>query len=172
MSAQSPRRAARLASVAAVSVVAALPAGTQTYAAPAERSLTIGGHRHGGVYRQGASVVARGGFSANGYGDPVATPQERREADNARLRARSSGLYGYGVDGLGSTFLDNRETGYDNPFYGNAYTTYVGYNGLPTALAFGPGFANRYAAEHDPADDDEPAGPSPSDLGFGIVPRD
>lgn len=138
-----------------------------TVSAAGDRPLTIRGKRRHGIYRDGNTVVAVGGFSANGYGYPAASPAQRREADNARIRANATGLYGYGVDGLGSTFLDNREEGYNNPFWGNASNTYVGYNGVPTALAFGPGFANRYAAEHDPEDDDVP-GPTPGELGFRI----
>ncbi len=133
-----------------------------------DRPLTITGRRHAGIYRSGNDIIAPGGFSAHGYGYPAATPDERREALNARIRANASGPYGYGVDGLGGLgFEDDPETGYNNPFYGNAYNSYVGYNGVPTDLAFGPGYANRHIADHDPTDDDDDApAPSPASLGY------
>ena len=78
-------------------------------------------------------------------------------------------MYGYGLDGLGGTelFGDRGESGYNNPTWGNAFNTYTGYNGVPSALAFGPGYANRYIADHEPEfDTKEDAWPSPRDLGY------
>lgn len=134
------------------------------------RPLTIGGRRGRGLVRRGDDIIAPGGFSAHGYGYPVATADDRREAANARIRASASGPYGSGFDGLGGTDVDG-EVGSSNPFWGNGFSSYVGYNGVPTDLAFGPGFANRHLADHDPADDDDDAsGPEPGDLGYRIDP--
>ena len=139
-----------------------------------DRPLTIGGqHRPRGIYRVGNDIIAPGGFSAHGYGYPVASPDDRREAYNASIRARASGPYGYGADGIGGLgFEDDPETGYDNPYYGNSFNRYVGYDGLPTQLAFGPGFANRHITGHDPIDDDPTPPPTPAELGFVAVPGD
>lgn len=135
-----------------------------------DRSLTIGGRRGRGLIRSGNDIIAPGGFSAHGYGYPVATANDRRQALNARIRASASGLYGSGVDGLGgTTFGNDRESG-GNPYWGNGFNGHVGYNGVPTDLAFGPGFANRHLAEHDPDDDDNAPGPAPDDLGYQIEP--
>lgn len=135
-----------------------------------DRPLTIGGRRGRGLIRSGKDIIAPGGFSAHGYGYPVATADDRRQALNARIRASASGPYGYDVYGLGGTgFGNDRESG-GNPYWGNGFNSYVGYNGVPTALAFGPGFANRYLAEHDPEDDDDAPGPAPGDLGYRIDP--
>ena len=131
-----------------------------------DRPLTIGGHPRG-IYRRGNEIVAPGGFSAHGYGYPVATADELRALRNADVRRRTAGVYGYGVDGLGgSGFEDNGETGYSNPYYGNGFNRYVGYNGVPTTLAFGPAFANRYITDHEPGDDEEADVPSPARLGY------
>lgn len=132
-----------------------------------DRPLTIGGRRGRGLIRRGDDIIAPGGFSAHGYGYPVATADDRREALNARIRDSASGPYGYGTDGLGA-FGDDRETGSSNPYWGNGFNSYVGYNGVPTDLAFGPGFANRHLADHDPDDDDDEPGPAPGDLGYRI----
>lgn len=135
-----------------------------------DRPLSINGRRGRGLYRSGNDIVAPGGFGAHGYGYPAATPEERREASNAHLRETASGPYGYGADGLGGTgFGDDREIGGGNPFWGNGFNRYVGYNGVPTDLAFGPGFANRHLAEHDPEEDDTP-GPTPGALGYALDP--
>jgi hypothetical protein len=132
--------------------------------------LTIGG-RPRGIYRAGNTIVAPGGFGAYGYGYPVATPEERRQAENDAIRARSGGLYGYGVDGIGGLGYDaDGETGYDNPYYGNAFNRYVGYDGVPSQLSFGPAYANRHIAGHDPLDDQIGPGPSPAELGYTQAP--
>lgn len=137
-----------------------------------DRPLTINGRRGHGIYRSGNDIIAPGGFSAHGYGYPAATPDDRREALNARIRANASGPYGYGVGGFGGTgFGGDRETGDSNPYWGNGFNGYVGYNGVPTDLAFGPGFANRRLAEHDPEDDDDAPGPTPEALGYTLDPR-
>ncbi len=140
-----------------------------------DRPLTIGGHRrYGPIYRRGNEIIAPGGFSAHGYGfgDP-GSEEARRAFRNADIRERTNGLYGSGFDGLGGTelFGDRGESGYNNPNWGNAFNSYVGYNGVPTALAFGPGYASRYITDHEPEDDDrDTPWPSPADLGFSPAP--
>lgn len=139
-----------------------------------DRPLTITRH-HGPstrgtgieVRNGGNEIIAWGGFSANGYGYGRLGPRAaRREAENEAVRARTAGLYGYGFDGLGGTgFDDDLRSGFDNPFYGNAYNGYVGYNGVPTAFAFGPAFANRHITDSD--DDEDIPGPTPGELGYG-----
>lgn len=137
-----------------------------------DRVLTIGGRRGRGLIRQGDDIIAPGGFSAHGYGYPAATADDRREALNARIRASASGPYGYGVDGLGAGIGGDEVTGTSNPFWGNGSNGYVGYNGVPTDLAFGPGYANRHLADHDPdEDDDDGPGPAPGELGYDLAPR-
>ena len=136
----------------------------------AGHSLTIGG-RPRGIYRVGNTIVAPGGFGAHGYGYPVASPEERREAENQSIRARSGGVYGYGVDGIGGLGYDaDGETGYDNPSYGNAFNRYIGYDGVPSQLAFGPAYADRHIAGHEPVGDDIGPGPSPGELGYTQAP--
>lgn len=142
------------------------------------RPLTVGGHRrYGAIYQQGNTIIAPGGFSAHGYGYGVpGSEQENRAMRNADVRNRTDGVYGYGFDGLGGTqlFGDRGESGYNNPNWGNAFNSYVGYNGVPTALAFGPGYASRYITDHEPDDDDDAkpdvSWPSPGDLGFAPEP--
>lgn len=129
------------------------------------RALTITARPARGLYVRGTDTLAIGGFGANGYGTRVATPEERREAQNAGLRQAATGFYGDGADGLGGAGFGDRETGDRNPYWGQVSNRYVGFDGTPTILAFGPGFANRHATEHDPEDDEEP-GPTPADLGF------
>jgi hypothetical protein len=147
-----------------------------------DRPLTISrhagaAHRGTGIeYRDGGrEVVAWGGFSANGYG-PRAMGSEaaRREARNESVRLRTDGVYGYGFDGLGGTFDDGELNnspgfGYNNPNYGNAFNGYTGYGGVPTALAFGPAFANRHITDSDDDDVDVP-GPTPGELGYAASP--
>lgn len=163
-----PTSLSKTVAIAAVSIALAAPATAsgaerwhhRTHAAgraAAGHPLTIGG-RPRGLYRVGNAIVAPGGFGAHGFGYPEATPEERREALNASIRARSSGLYAYyGAGGVG---------GYANPYYGNSFNRYTGYNGLPGQLAFGPGFANRHITGHDPFEDEDPGPPSPADLGY------
>ena len=150
-----------------------------------DRALTITRHsapRHGtGMeYRDGGNeVVAWGGFSANGYGlgNHVGTEAARREARNEAVRLRTDGIYGYGFDGLGGTF-DNGDLsnapggfGYNNPNYGNAYNGYTGFGGVPTALAFGPAFANRHITDSDDlSNDSDIPGPMPREMGYAAVP--
>ena len=120
----------------------------------------------------GNRIVAWGGFGANGYGyGPPNSEVARRAARNASVRYRTDGVYGYGYDGLGGTFsdADGRGTGYNNPNYGNAFNGYTGYNGVPTALAFGPGFASRHITDSDDADNDDESGPAPVELGSGAL---
>ena len=136
--------------------------------ASGDRPLTIARPRRHGIVRTGNDIVAPGGFSAHGYGYPAASADDRRAAVNARIRASASGPYGYGIGGTG--FGGDRDGGDSNPFWGNGFSGYVGYNGVPTDLAFGPGFANRHLAEPDPDDEDEP-GPTPGDLGYALDPR-
>jgi hypothetical protein len=135
------------------------------------RPLTIVPHRGVGpiIYKKD-EVIAPGGFSAHGYGfgDP-GSEAARRAFRNADVRERTDGVFGYGLDGLGGTqvFGDHGETGYNNPSWGNAFSTNVGYNGVPTALAFGPAYANRYIADHEPEfDNHEDDWPSPPELGY------
>ena len=139
--------------------------------AGSDRPLTINGRRGRGIYRSGNDIIAPGGFGAHGYGYPAATADDRREALNARIRANASGPYGYGygygIDG----FEGDRGSGYGNPYWGNSFNSYVGYNGVPTDLAFGPGCANRRLAEHDPDEDDDEPGPAPGDLGYALEPE-
>ncbi len=138
-----------------------------------DRPLTITRHfaspRHTGIEMRdhGNEIVAWGGFSANGFGPrPMGAAAARRAAINDSVRARTAGVYGYGFDGLGGTgFDEDRVSGFDNPNYGNGYNTYVGYNGVPTAFAFGPGFANRHITDSDDDDTDIP-GPTPGELGY------
>lgn len=139
-------------------------------AADGYRPLDVGGRHHYGpiIYRKN-EIIAPGGFSAHGYGPGPDSEEARRADRNADVRARTGGVYGYGLDGLGGTqvFGDREESGYNNPNWGNAFSSYVGYNGTPTALAFGPGFANRYITDHEPGvDDEEDAVPSPQELGY------
>lgn len=152
---------------------------------PHERPLTItrhaGTHRGTGIeYRDGGNeVIAWGGFSANGYGlgNHIGREAARREARNEAVRLRTDGVYGYGFDGLGGTF-DNGDLndapggfGYNNPNYGNAYNGYVGFGGVPTALAFGPAFANRHITDSDDFDSDaDVPGPTPRELGYAATP--
>jgi hypothetical protein len=171
----------RLALAAALIGSAAAPTWAQSRRVH-ERALTItrhaGAHRGTGIeYRDGGrEVVAWGGFSANGYG-PRAMGSEaaRREARNESVRLRTDGVYGYGFDGLGGTF-DNGELsnapgfGYNNPNYGNAYNGYTGYGGVPTALAFGPAFANRHITDSEDDDDVDVPGPTPGELGYAATP--
>lgn len=159
----------------AVASLLLMAGGTAAFAQSAhhrERPLTI--TRHTGVSRgsgieyrdQGREIIAWGGFSANGYGQPrLGAEAARREARNEAVRARTDGIYGYGTDGLGGTgFDEDLRSGYNNPAYGNAYNTYVGYGGVPTHLAFGPGFASRHITDND--DDDDIPGPTPGELGY------
>lgn len=167
----------------AVSVTLLGAAAVPAYAQSShERQLTITrhhtkAHQGSGVeYRDGGNeVVAWGGFSANGYGLGTHGDGEaaRRAARNEAVRLRTGGVYGYGFDGLGGTF-DNGDlnsgpgVGYNNPNYGNAYSSYVGYGGVPSNLAFGPGYASRHITDSDDFDSDaDVRGPSPSELGFG-----
>lgn len=144
--------------------------------AAGDRPLTIGGrHRYGPIIYKKDEIIAPGGFSAHGYGygDP-GSEGARRAYQNADVRARTNGVYGYGLDGLGGTHLfgDRGESGYDNPSWGNAFNTYTGFNGTPTALAFGPAYAGRYIADHEPEFDNHDSDwPSPQDLGYQRVPR-
>ena len=140
-----------------------------------ERPLTITRHtgaaaRGTGIeYRDGGrEIIAWGGFSANGYGNNrMGREASRREARNESVRLRTEGVYGYGFDGLGGTFGDDLDSGYNNPNYGNAYSSYVGYNGVPTNLAFGPGFASRHITDSDDFDTDaDLPGPTPGELGY------
>lgn len=126
---------------------------------PTYRPLTIGRHPgamvrngpHAGLIVGRNEVYAPGGFSAHGYGPRPLTEAELRAAQNADVRYRTGGVYGYGLDGLGGIgFGDGLESGYNNPSYGNSFNRYVGYNGVPTDLAFGPAFGNRYIADHEP----------------------
>ena len=145
----------------------------QAQTRPRDRPLTItrhaGGPRHTGieVRDHGNEIVAWGGFAANGYGPPrMGAAAAQRAARNESVRERTAGVFGYGFDGLGGTgFDEDRRSGYDNPSYGNGYNTYVGYNGVPTIMAFGPGFANRHITDSDDDDDDVP-GPTPGELGY------
>ena len=67
----------------------------------------------------------------------------------------------------GGTFGDGINGGYNNPNYGNAYSSNVGYNGVPTNLAFGPGFASRHITDSDDFDNDaDLPGPTPGELGY------
>ena len=143
-----------------------------------DRPLTIKRHPGGQaktgieVRNNGNEVIAWGGFSGNGYGyGRLGAAAARREASNEAVRLRTGGVYGYGFDGLGGTGTDDdlRSGGYNNPSYGNAYNSYVGYNGVPTALAFGPGFANRHITDSDDADLDLP-GPTPGEIGYSALP--
>lgn len=141
-----------------------------------DRPLTI--TRHTGQTRgtgievrdHGNEVIAWGGFGANGYGYGRAGGEaSRRAARNESVRARTAGLYGYGFDGLGGTGLDeDRISGFDNPTYGNAYNSYVGYNGVPTAFAFGPAFANRHITDNEDDDQGDLSGPTPGEIGYGV----
>lgn len=136
-----------------------------------DRPLTIGRSGLGPIIRRGNSIIAPGGFSAHGYGYGLpGSDAARRAVQNADVRARTNGVYGYGPDGLGGgeIFGDAGETGYSNSSWGNSFNQYTGYNGVPTALAFGPAFANRYIADHEPEFDDAPdaSWPSPGDLGY------
>ena len=140
------------------------------------RPLTIGRPQVGPIVRRGNAIIAPGGFSAHGYGYGLpGSDIARRAAQNADVRARTSGVFGYGLDGLGGTeiFGDAGETGYSNPYWGNAFNQYTGYNGVPTALAFGPAFASRYIADHEPDLDDaqDASWPSPRDLGYAAGSR-
>ena len=145
----------------------------QEHARHRDRPLTI--TRHAGPARgtgievrdHGNEIVAWGGFSGNGYGyGRMGSAAARREARNEAVRLKTDGLYGYGFDGLGGTgFDEDLRSGYDNPTYGNAYNSYVGYNGVPTTLAFGPGFASRHITDSDDEDLDVP-GPTPGELGY------
>lgn len=135
------------------------------------RPLTIGRPTVGPIVRRGNTIIAPGGFSAHGYGYGLPGSDVARRADqNADVRARTDGVFGYGIDGLGGTqtFGDAGETGYTNPYWGNSFNQYTGYNGVPTALAFGPAFASRYIADHEPELDDasQASWPSPRDLGY------
>lgn len=122
-----------------------------------DRPLTIGRHAgitarrsHGGIIVRRNEIYAPGGFSAHGYG-------YGRQAQNADVRYRTSGVYGYGLDGVGGIgFGDGLVTGYNNPYYGNSFSRYIGYNGVPTDIAFGPAFGNRYIADHEPEFADDP----------------
>ena len=179
--------------LAALCLLAALPASSPSARAEARRHfrhdvsltdtyrpLTIGrprrragprrGGDHGGIIYRQDEIIAPGGFSAHGYGPgDLGSEANRRAYRNADVRARTDGVYGYGLDGLGGTelFGDRGESGYNNPTWGNAFNTYTGYNGVPSALAFGPGYANRYIADHEPEfDTKEDAWPSPRDLGY------
>jgi hypothetical protein len=138
-----------------------------------DRPLTIGPRRGPpAIIRISPNeVYAPGGFSAHSWHPNFAQRQEmRKEARNQFIREATSGIYGYGLDGLGGTGFDTLRGGYDNPNYGNAYNRYVGYNGLPTDLSFGPSFAFRHLTGPDPEDDeDAETGPSPADLGFSAV---
>ena len=141
-----------------------------------DRPLTIGRPRVGPIIRRGNTIIAPGGFSAHGYGYGLpGSDVARRALQNADVRARTDGVFGYGLDGLGGTevFGDAGESGYNNPYWGNAFSQYTGYNGVPTALAFGPAFANRYIADHEPELDgaQEAPWPSPGDLGYATGAR-
>ena len=157
---------------AALAAASCLPASAQDRTRHRDRPLTITRHTgprgHGIEYRDsGNEVIAWGGFSANGYGYPrLGAEAARREARNESVRARTDGIYGYGVDGLGGTFSDDLHEGYNNPFYGNAYSSNVGYGGVPTSLAFGPGFASRHITDSEDDDDDDVPGPTPRELGY------
>lgn len=143
------------------------------------RPLTIG--RPAGIVTRGAhaglivrrnEIYAPGGFSAHGYGYGRPNSEAAvREAQNADVRYRTGGVYGYGLDGVGGIgFGDGLETGYNNPYYGNSFSRYIGYNGVPTDIAFGPAFANRYIADHEPefADDPDRQPLIPSAAPFGM----
>ena len=127
---------------------------------------------HAGLIVRRNEIYAPGGFSAHGYGYGRPNSEAAiRAAQNADVRYRTSGLYGYGLDGVGGIgFGDGLETGYNNPYYGNSFSRYTGYNGLPTDIAFGPAFGNRYIADHEPefADDPDrqPLFSSPEDIGL------
>ncbi len=124
-------------------------------AGPDGRPLTIGGRRGpsagGIVVRDGGNeIYAPGGFSAHGYGwGPPGSDQAQRAARNASVTYRSANSY-LGLNGIGAYgFGDRGESGYNNPYYGNSYNRYVGYNGTPADLAFGPAFANRHITADD-----------------------
>lgn len=166
-----------LAAALAVAVPAAAEAGGTKHrhraAREAEHPLTIGG-RHRGygpivVRGGGREIYAPGGFSAHGFGyGPPGSEMAERAARNAEVRYRTGGVYGYGLDGVGGIgFGDGLESGYNNPYYGNSYNRYVGYNGVPTDLAFGPAFADRHIAADD---DDAPASLGPQELGYEPLP--
>ncbi len=138
-----------------------------------DRPLTIGGRRrqasNGGIIQVSPTeIYAPGGFKLPGQPLNFRERREvRKDIRNAQIRQASTGLYGYGVDGLGGVgFEVGRDEGYNNPNYGGAYNRYVGYNGVPTTLAFGPAFANRYLADHDPEDDDDEHGHPPAPAGL------
>ena len=137
----------------------------------AYRPLTVGGrHGYGPIIYKPNEIDAPGGFSAHGYGygDP-GSEEARRAYENADVRARTNGVYGYGLDGLGGTqlFGDRGESGYNNPYWGNAFNSYTRFNGTPTALAIGPAYAGRYIADHEPEfDTHENDFPSPRELGY------
>ena len=168
--------------LASLALAAAAPSFAQSRK-PHERALTITRHtgqaRGTGIeYRNGGNeIVAWGGFSANGYGygGRIGSEAARREARNEAVRLRTSGVYGYGFDGLGGTFDDGELNngpgfGYNNPNYGNAFSSYVGYNGLPSNLAFGPGFANRHITDSDDFDSDaDIPSPAPAELGYSAT---
>ena len=143
------------------------------------RPLTIGRHagivtrgRHAGLIVRRNEVYAPGGFGAHGYGYGRPNSEAAvRAAQNADVRYRTGGLYAYGLDGEGGIgFGDGLETGYNNPYYGNSFNRYVGYNGVPTDIAFGPAFGNRYIADHEPEfasdPDRQPLFSSPEDFGL------
>lgn len=143
------------------------------------RPLTIGRNAvtvtrgpHAGLIVSRNEVYAPGGFSAHGYGyGRLSREAALRAAQNADVRYRTEGVYGYGLDGIGGIgFGDGLESGYNNPSYGNSFNRYIGYNGVPTDLAFGPAFGNRYIADHEPefADDPDrqPLIPSSDDIGL------
>ena len=134
-------------------------------------------HLHNDPYLQ-LCLGSLGGFSANGYGlgNHIGREAARREARNEAVRLRTGGVYGYGFDGLGGTFDDGDLNngpglGYNNPNYGNAFSSYTGYGGVPTNLAFGPAFANRHITDSDDfAGDADVPPPSPSELGYAAQP--
>ncbi len=152
---------------------AARPATHLAGGAVAYRPLTIGKGRwtvttglHAGILMRHGEIYAPGGFSAHHYGQRFASyAAARKAARNDELRD-SADVYLEGYPGLSGLGV-GRDSGYENPSYGNAFNRYTGYNGVPSELAFGPTYGFRHAIAHDPLDDDDEAPPSPTQLGYG-----
>jgi hypothetical protein len=123
----------------------------------------LGQGNNGPVVQIGPNeIYAPGGFKLPGRPLTFAERQEfRKEARNAFIREATSGIYGYGLDGLGGTGFSTLNSGYNNPSYGNSFNRYIGYNGVPSNFAFGPSYAFRYVTDHDPEDDDDERGHPP-----------